>query len=75
MTIILTHSCFRNLKHYNPTIKEQAVINHEREDKLGRIARKKRKRNAVDDEGGDSRGELEQNSNDKSTFDIVVIYL
>ena len=67
MTIILTHSCFRNLKHYNPTIKEQAVINHEREDKLGRITRKKRKRNVVDDEGGDSRGELEQNRNDKST--------
>ena len=66
MTITLTYSCFRNLKHYNPTIKEPTVINHEREEKLGRVTRRKRKRNVVDDEGGDRRRD-EHNSNDKFT--------
>ena len=56
---------FRNLKHYNSTTKEQTVTNHERENELGRVTRKRRKRNVVDDEGGGI-GEVKQIRNDKT---------
>ena len=56
---------FSNLKHYNPTTKEQVLTNHERENELGRVTRKRRKRNVVDDEGGGYR-EVEQIRNDKT---------
>ena len=54
------------MKHYNPQIKEKTVINHETEENQGRETRRKRKRNVVNDDGGDCR-EVGENRNDKST--------